>query len=117
MLRTDGQAAAEALTAAWPEPRAGRFWDGGRAIGTAFQATLALPYAAWDVYCLYPRGVRWVDPLPPPPAFWRLQTTDPRIDRRWGLDAGAFTDRVGELLSQGRSSGTKWEITRQLPSS
>lgn len=107
MLRTDGRAAADALTEAWPEPRARRFWDGERAIGEAFQSTLALPYAAWDVYCLYRQGVTWEHPLPPPPAFWRLQTTDRRIDRGWLLDAVAFIDRVGEVLSQAQSSDGK----------
>ncbi|MFL6236871.1 MAG: hypothetical protein ACJ76N_27315, partial [Thermoanaerobaculia bacterium] len=39
--------------------RALHYWDDGQWVGKAFQPVLETPEAAWDVWMLFDRGVRW----------------------------------------------------------
>ena len=48
-------------------------WDPDRQVSDLFAKTLKLRGTAWDVYLLYPRGVRWDANEPPPPEFWMHQ--------------------------------------------
>ena len=67
-----------------PDRRAHHYWDGDDSIGRAYGDLLSTPGAAWDVYLLYPRGVRWTAAAPPKPMFWMHQlagvTDAPRLD-------------------------------------
>ena len=42
-----------------------------------WQRALSLREPAWDVYLLYPAGIRWETEVPPSPAFWMHQLSDP----------------------------------------
>jgi hypothetical protein len=67
-----------------PDKRARHYWDDSDALGRAYGRVLGTPGAAWDVYLLYPRGVRWTAAAPPAPLFWMHQlggvTIAPRLD-------------------------------------
>ncbi|GAC1418496.1 MAG: hypothetical protein NVSMB57_13130 [Actinomycetota bacterium] len=79
-----------------PDTRVHHYWDGGDVLGRAYGKVLPTPGAAWDVYLLYPRGVRWSASTPPKPAFWMHQlggvTAAPR------LDPDVFRGRVEQAL-------------------
>lgn len=42
-----------------------------------WQPSLGLREPAWDVYLLFSTGIRWDTELPPSPAFWMHQLSDP----------------------------------------
>ena len=42
-----------------------------------WQRALGLREPAWDVYLLYPAGIPWDPEVPPSPAFWMHQLSDP----------------------------------------
>jgi hypothetical protein len=57
------------------DPRVQHFWDGDRSLGLAYTRVIQLPAGedlTWDVFMLYPPGVRWGG-RPPPPAGWMHQ--------------------------------------------
>ena len=72
------------------EWRALQFWDpnaeSGRRIKKLFDLKIVNP--AWDVYMLYPPGVKWGTDTPTP-AFWKHQLTF--------MPGGADERRYGEL--------------------
>lgn len=79
-----------------PDKRVRHYWDGADVLGRAYGALLPTPSDAWDVYLLYPRGVRWTAAKPPRPAFWMHQlggvTNAPRFD------ADVLRERVEKAL-------------------
>jgi len=66
------------------DKRAGQYWDADGWLGDAYGRVLVTPGSAWDVYLLYARGVRWIEPLPPKPSYWMHQlsgvTSAPHLD-------------------------------------
>ncbi|HEY3999347.1 MAG TPA: hypothetical protein VGO93_10805 [Candidatus Xenobia bacterium] len=72
-----------ALMPSESDPRIGRVWDGEAATGKAVASVLLkgipnpkpelLHHPAWDIYLVYPPGVRWAGAAPPPPAAWMHQ--------------------------------------------
>ncbi len=87
-----------AAAARVPDPRVAHFWDAaGRAL-VAFRAPLAIDQDAWDVYLLYPPGVRWDGEAPPRPAFWMHQLDALRGGPIPPLDAARFAARARALL-------------------
>src|SRR5487761_40451 len=80
MLPPDNIAAAGSQARDWTERRVVHSWDGKREVSRLFQAALSLQQPAWDVYLLYRRGARWDEAVPPAPAFWMHQLTDPHAD-------------------------------------
>lgn len=68
-----------------PDRRAIHFWDAEHTLPEIFRAPLGLSVfcPAWDVYLIYPPGVRW-EKTPPAPAYWQHQlgkcATAPRLD-------------------------------------
>jgi hypothetical protein len=80
------------------DPRTVHYWDGSDVTGIAFGRTLAIPSAAWDVYLLYPPGIRWTAQQPPKPAFWMQQLG---VTNAPTLDAEVLAARVRELLTKG----------------
>lgn len=88
------------------ETRAVQYWDGGAVSGKAYVKKLNLPLksAAWDIYFLFPPGVKW-EKDPPAPSFWMHQLnflpfTDG--DNNFGhlrLDAARFLEEVQRATS------------------
>jgi hypothetical protein len=72
MVRTDARDL-------WPadaiiDPRATHYWDGAKAVGKALASRddlAAWRPVAWDVWAVFPAGVRWEDAPPRPAAFGR----------------------------------------------
>ncbi len=55
-------------------PRVSHYWDPHGRSGLGFQRALGLPIYAWDVWLIYPPGVRWTQGEDPPePDFWQHQ--------------------------------------------
>ena len=80
-----------------PDRRARHFWDAGQLVGTALQPILKTPEAAWDVWLLYDRDVRWEGEAPPRPAWWEHQLYDMPSER--SLDPERFARKARELES------------------
>ena len=78
------------------DPRVRHYWDGARLAGKAFQAGLGLGSPAWDVWLLFPPGVRWEAGQAPEPAWWEHQLRGMPSDRR--LDPKRFADKARELI-------------------
>ena len=84
------------------DSRARHYWDATGFLIRSYQTVLALAEPAWDVYMIYPAGVRWDGTTPPPPAFWMHQIgspTNPRVSGPY-LDAEVFSARLAETISQ-----------------
>ncbi|HUP58736.1 MAG TPA: hypothetical protein VM598_14855 [Bdellovibrionota bacterium] len=71
-------------------------WDGGKEIGELFRSTLKLTRTAWDVYLIYPPGVKWEGKEPPAPSYWMHQLErDSGADPKLCLNAPAFARKLG----------------------
>ena len=82
------------------DPRATHYWDGHAVLVHDYDAVLKLGTDAWDVYLIYPPGVRWDGPTPPAPTFWMHQLgsrRDPGVDGPY-LDPDVFADHVRALI-------------------
>jgi hypothetical protein len=83
-----------------PDPRATHYWDGAGYLVHAYPAVLGLDTDAWDVYLLYPPGVRWTGSAPPRPAYWMQQLThasEPDDTGAW-LNGRTFAAHVRATL-------------------
>jgi hypothetical protein len=87
-----------AATASARDPRILHYWDGGGLELTAFRAPLGITSDAWDVYLLYPPGVRWEGATPPAPAFWMHQLQALSSSAIPSLDGAVFAARAHALL-------------------
>jgi hypothetical protein len=100
-------AASSAANQLGSDPRVSHYWEEeGWPVSTRLRATLGLgPYdptrSAWDVYLLYPRGVKWTSEDPPSPAEFAHNLRDhpavgDRLDealvRRWTNARGPGVD-------------------------
>src|SRR5262249_10315915 len=105
MKPADDAASAAAQAAAFRHPRLTESWDGQRAAGSLLARMLKLKGTAWDVYLLYPRGVRWEGDAPPAPSFWmhQLQAED-GADQKLCLDPARLRRETVALLGM-RVSG------------
>jgi hypothetical protein len=75
--------------------RARHYWDGGQAVGKAFQPVLRTPAAAWDVWLLFDKGVRWEGASPPRPAWWEHQLRG--MPEELLLDGERFAKKASSL--------------------
>jgi len=99
MLEGDDAEAARRQSELVREGRVTKGWDGERRIGDLFAQTLGLRSTAWDVYLLYPPGVRWDDREPPQPAFWMHQLPEALgADSKLFLDADRLARELRRLL-------------------
>lgn len=77
ILPKDGtEAADDSASLLKDEWRAEQFWDPLAESGKLLKKLLELgiPNPAWDIYMLYPPGVKWSD-VTPKPVFWMHQMT------------------------------------------
>ena len=81
-----------------PDRRVRHFWDADQIVGTAFQPLLKTPEAAWDVWMLYDRGVRWQGEAPPRPDWWEHQLY--RMSPERSLDPERFAKKAREMLER-----------------
>jgi hypothetical protein len=110
MVKGDSESAARDLLAATADSRVRGYWDPKGRSGKAFSKTLDLrtfgffSRTAWDVYLVYPPGVRWAGDQPPRPAHWEHQLA-------WAkgaqpgvlLDRERLTQEVGRALQEVRA--------------
>jgi copper chaperone len=95
MLSGDDPQAALRQGATFQDPRLTEGWDPNREMGDLFARTLALRGAAWDVYLVYDRGVRWEGTEPPAPSFWMHQLEEEvGADQKLSLDPSRFSREV-----------------------
>lgn len=81
------------------DARVHHLWDQGKIVGLAYAPVLGLSEAAWDVWLLYPPGVRWEGEQPPEPAWWEHQLSGRGLSRDRRLDPRRFAARAGELMA------------------
>jgi copper chaperone CopZ len=99
----DDPPAARREAATFQDPRLTEGWDPAREMGDLFARTLALRGAAWDVYLVYDRGVRWEGTEPPLPSFWMHQLEEEvGADQKLSLDPSRFSR---EVLARLRGKG------------
>jgi hypothetical protein len=77
------------------DPRTLHYWDGSDVTGVEFGRVLPTPQAAWDVYLLYPTGIRWTGALPPKPTYWMQQLG---LGNAPYLDASTLAGHIRALL-------------------
>lgn len=100
MVDGDDLESARRRNAAWSDGRAVAGWDAERRIADAFASALDLPRSAWDVYLVYPPGVRWVGEVPPVPEVWMHQLPYAPPDRR--LVPVELSRTLDEVLTDAR---------------
>jgi hypothetical protein len=78
ILGPDAKKAAAGATTLISDSRAAHFWDRDQTLGKLYAKVLGLPPddLAWDVYLLFPEGVRW-ETKAPKPAYWMHQAFYP----------------------------------------
>lgn len=86
----DARAAAVRLT----DSRVTQFWTDDNVLANAYKEPLGLagdPEPAWDIYMLFPAGVRWGDALPVPPYFmW--------VEKKLPAETKFNADKLGEQV-------------------
>lgn len=97
MMALDSAAAAASQARLDAGLSAACFWDADRHLSEALAPLLGLHRRhAWDVYLLYPAGVRWTGMVPPRPRFWMHQL-DGETAGPW-LDERTLEHHLAELL-------------------
>jgi hypothetical protein len=88
-----------------PDSRAAHFWDKDQTLGKIYAKVLGLPPddIAWDIYLLFPRGVRW-DVKAPAPAYWMHQIFYPSANY---LDGRKLRLEVEKLLPERSQESNK----------
>jgi copper chaperone CopZ len=88
-------------TSMFRDGRLNEGWDADRAVGDLFARRLSLRGAAWDVYLVYDRGVRWEGADPPMPSFWMHQLEQSvGADQKLCLNPTRFTGEVIKRLER-----------------
>lgn len=98
ILHADHERAARRSSVVLDDPRTTQFWIPSRDVGMMFRKPLGLESEpAWDVYLVYPRGVRWEDD-PPKPAFFMHQMGG-RLPNKLLLDGGRLASEIRRRLA------------------
>jgi hypothetical protein len=79
------------------DPRVSHYWDGDGYLVHAYDQTLHLGQDAWDIYLIYPPGVRWDGAQPPASAYWMTQLGGTEAP---ALDKTVFADHARRMLAQ-----------------
>jgi hypothetical protein len=90
-------------TATVPDPRARHYWDAAGTLLRTFRPALGLKGDAWDVYLIYPPGVRWGGGALPAPLHWMHQLWEV-WDKGGHLDPPLFRKQLQTALD-GAASG------------
>lgn len=71
ILNEDSRATAQQDAQIFDDPRLHHYWDGIATQGTVWNRRLELPpgQIAWNLFAVFPRGVRWEND-PPEPIYW-----------------------------------------------
>ena len=72
-----------------------------------YREVLGISEPAWDIYMVYPPGVRWEAELPPVPAYWMHQLGRPgklRVTKAPFLDPAAFEVQVKAIEEKAREA-------------
>lgn len=102
MLDGDDRAAAVAQAGALNDARVAQLWDPDRVMGELSAKTLVLRSTAWDVYLVYPAGVRWDSEMPPNPEFWMHQlSSESGADQSLRLSPDALSRAVERAIDSG----------------
>jgi hypothetical protein len=97
MLGSDDEPSSRKATRLLPDPRVRHFWTGDLKLGEAFQQVMELPRVAWDIYFVYPPGVRWDDEPPLPVSFMHQLRGLPEETL---LDGSRLAETVRALLDR-----------------
>ena len=98
ILRTDDERSSRKATTLFPDGRVTNYWVDTPEVGKLFQAPIGLTTEpAWDVYLVYPPGVRWEKDTPPRPEFFMHQLGG-RLPDSQRLDGSKLADGIRALL-------------------
>ncbi len=78
------------------DPRVRHYWDADQHAGRAYQGYLDMGSPAWDVWLLFPPGLRWDGEKAPEPGWWEHQLRGMPPDRK--LDPERFAAKAKELM-------------------
>lgn len=98
VLRSDDAASGIVAEKYLPDPRVSHFWDGERMLGNEYGKALELPRdrsLAWDIYFVFPAGVRWEESIPIP-EYWAHQLA---MDGNHLGDGTQLRDAIIEAIS------------------
>jgi hypothetical protein len=100
ILRTDDERSSRKATILFPDSRVVQYWTESTEVGRLFQDAIGLTTEpAWDVYLLYPPGVRWDDAAPPRPELFMHQLGG-RLPDELRLDGPRLAGRLRKLLGK-----------------
>jgi hypothetical protein len=102
MLEGDNLSAAQRQADVWRDERVHQWWDRDKDMSGLWQRSLGLRDPAWDVYLLFPAGIRWDAEVPPSPDFWMHQLSDPVTteDRLLSHDPSRLGRELATLLKE-----------------
>jgi hypothetical protein len=102
MLEGDNLSAAEQQADVWRDERVHQWWDRDKEMSRLWKQSLGLREPAWDVYLLYPAGIRWDTEVPPSPDFWMHQLSGPIAteDRLLSRDPSRLGRELAALLEE-----------------
>lgn len=107
ILLLDHEGAARRERSLIPDRRARHFWARDLEIGEQFQKPLGLTgEPAWDVYLLYPAGVRWAEGNAPIPVDFMHQLSG-RLPETDLLDGSGLSRRVEKLVQSSPGDSTR----------
>ncbi len=99
MMPEDNAQAARREAQSFEDLSVVHMWDPKCQLGELFSKTLGLGSTAWDVYCLYPPGVKWEENNPPEPTFWMHQLpAETGADWKFRLNPTRIAQEVLKLL-------------------
>ena len=97
ILRTDDARSSRKATTLLPDSRVRHFWTGTQDLGELFQPAIELTTEpAWDVYLVYPPGVKWDGQGPPRPAYFMHQLAG-RLPEDRMLNGEILAERIQAL--------------------
>ncbi len=115
MMAEDSSNAADLEAKSFEGLPVAHIWDPERRLGELYTKILGLTSTAWDVYFLYPPGVKWEGSDPPQPAFWMHQLRgDSGVYRGLRLNPVRLTQEILEMLGEGNESSRVDDLGRTV---
>lgn len=98
ILADDTEEAAKLAVAHLPDARVTHYWTRDKSVAEAFRAPLGLAEGpAWDVYLLYPPGVKWGNGTPVP--WYYMHQLNDRLPAERRFNGAVLAEKVRELLA------------------